>query len=146
MTLLVYHPGKSGYQKLITQAFSDGLVSNGWRVEVTTASKEAPTNLSTYDLLVLSAPTYDWEPAKTIQRYLERLGDLEGQSTVVIVSAAGKSTRSLPFMEDLVREANGNLVASYTLWTLVPNRVAHGIDNAEVIMRQGAMKIPVPKQ
>jgi hypothetical protein len=52
-TLLVYHPGKSGYQEMLIEAFSEGLVSNGWRVEVTTASKEAPTDLSGYDLLVL---------------------------------------------------------------------------------------------
>ena len=64
---------------MITRAFSEGLVSNGWRVDVTTASKEAPTDLTGYDLLVLSAPTYDWVPAKPIQRYLERLGDLGGQ-------------------------------------------------------------------
>jgi hypothetical protein len=95
--------------------------------------------------LVLSAPTYDWVPAKTIQRYLARLGDLEGQPTAVIISAAGKSTHSLPIMEDLVRKANGDLIASYALWTLVPNRVAHGIDDAEVIMRQEAMTIPALK-
>jgi len=142
--LLVYHPGKSGYQEMITQAFSEGLVSNGWRVEVTTASKEAPTDLSGYDLLVLGAPTYDWVPAKPIQRYLERLGDLGGQPTVVIISAAGTTTLSLPMMEDLVREANGDLVASYALWTMVPNRMVYGIDDSEEIMRQEAKAIPVP--
>jgi len=142
--LLVYHPGKSGYQEMITQAFSEGLVSNGWRVEVTTASKEAPTDLSGYDLLVLGAPTYDWVPAKPIQRYLERLGDLGGQPTVVIISAAGTTTLSLPMMEDLVREANGDLVASYALWTMVPNRMVYGIDDPKEIMRREAKAIPVP--
>jgi hypothetical protein len=143
-TLLVYHPGRSGFQEMITQGFSEGLASNGWRVEVTTASKEAPTDLSGYDLLVLSAPTYDWVPAKPIQRYLEQLGDLGGQPTVVIISAAGTTSVSLPMMEDLVREANGDLVASYALWTLVPNRTAYGIDDPEEIMRREAKAIPVP--
>ena len=143
-TLLVYHPGKSGYQEMLIEAFSEGLVSNGWRVEVTTASKEAPTDLSGYDLLVLGAPTYDWVPAKRIQRYLEQLGDLGGQPTVVIISAAGTTSVSLPMMEDLVREANGDLVASYALWTLVPNRMAYGIDDPEEIMRREAKAIPVP--
>ena len=143
-TLLVYHPGRSGYQKMLIGAFSEGLVSNGCRVEVTTASKEAPTDLSGYDLLVLSAPTYDWVPARPIQRYLERLGDLEGQATAVIISAAGTTTLSLPKMEELVREANGDLVASYALWTMVPNRMAYGIDDPEEIMRREARAIPVP--
>jgi hypothetical protein len=142
--LLVYHPGRSGYQEMLTQAFSEGLISNGWRVEVTTASQKAPTDLSGYDLLVLSAPTYDWAPAKPIQRYLERLGDLTDQPTVAIVSAAGTTTLSLPKMEELVREANGDLVASYALKTLVPNRVEYGIDDAEEIMRRAARAIPSP--
>ncbi len=143
-TLLVYHPGKSGYQEMLIEAFSEGLVSNGWRVEVTTASKEAPTDLSGYDLLVLSAPTYDWVPAKRIQRYLEQLGDLAGQPTVVIISAAGTTSLSLPMMEDLVREANGDLIASYALWTLVPNEMVYGIGDPEEIMRREAKAIPVP--
>ncbi len=143
-TLLVYHPGRSGYQELLVEAFSEGLVSNGWRVEITTASKEAPTDLSSYDLLVLSAPTYDWVPAKRIQRYLEQIGDLGGQPTAVIISAAGTTSLSLPMMEDLVREANGDLVASYALWTMVPNRMTYGIDDPEEIMRREAKAIPLP--
>jgi hypothetical protein len=131
---------------MLTQAFSEGLISSGWRVEVTTASDKAPTDLAGYDLLVLSAPTYDWVPAKPIQRYLQRLGDLADQPTVVIISAAGTTTLSLPKMEDLVREANGDLVASYALWTLVPNRVAYGIDDAEEIMRRKARAIPSPTE
>jgi hypothetical protein len=142
--LVAYHPGRSGYQEMLAWSFSKGLVSNGWRVEITTASKEAPTDLSGYDLLVLGAPTYDWVPAKRIQRYLEQLGDLGGQPTVVIISAAGKTTVSLPRMEELVREANGDLVASYALWTMVPNRLAYGIGDPEEIMRREANAIPVP--
>ena len=142
--LVVYHPGRSGYQEMVNRAFSEGLVSSGWRVEITTASKKAPTDLSDYDLLVLSAPTYDWVPAKPIQRYLARLGDLGGQPTVVIISAAGTTSLSLPMMEDLVREANGDLVASYTLWTLIPNRLRYGINDPEEIMRREAKAIPVP--
>jgi flavorubredoxin len=142
--LVVYHPGRSGFQEMFIHAFSEGLVSNGWRVEISTVSKETPTDLSGYDLLVLSAPTYDWVPAKPIPRYLERLGDLEGQPTAVILSAAGTTTLSVPTMEEMVREANGDLVASYTLWTLIPNRLRYGIDDAEEIMHQAAQAIPVP--
>jgi hypothetical protein len=142
--LVTYHPGKSGFQEMLMDGFSEGLVSNGWRVDVATASKAAPTDLSGYDLLVLSAPTYDWLPARPIQRYLRRLGDLEGQPTVVIISAAGIAELSLPTMEDLVREANGDLVASYALLTLVPNRMEYGIDDPAEIMRREAKAIPLP--
>ena len=142
--LLTYHPGRSGYQELLVGGFAEGLESDGWRVDVATASQEAPTDLSGYDLLVLSAPTYDWVPAKPIQRYLRRLGDLEGQPTVVIISAAGIVDLSLPMMEDLIKQANGNLVASYALLTMVPNRLEYGIDDPAEIMRREAKAIPLP--
>ena len=68
--LLVYHPGKSDFQEKVTYAFAEGLVSNGWRVELTTASAQAPTDLSSYDLLALGGPTYWFAPARPVRRYL----------------------------------------------------------------------------
>jgi hypothetical protein len=141
---VTYHPGKSSFQEMIVDGFSEGMESNGWQVDVATASKEAPIDLSGYDLLVLSAPTYNWMPAKPIRRYVRRLGDLDGQPTVVIISAAGIAELSLPVMEDLVREANGDLVASYTLLTMVPNQMEYGIDDPAEIMRREAKAIPLP--
>jgi hypothetical protein len=142
--LVTYHPGRSSFQEMLVDGFAEGLESNGWHVDIATASKEAPTDLSGYDLLVLSAPTYDWAPAKPIQRYLQRLGDLGGQPTVVIISAAGIADLSLPMMEDLVREAKGDLVASHTLLTIVPNRLEYGIDDPAEIMRREATAILLP--
>ena len=54
--LLVYHTGRRGFLHSVIQAFAGGLVSAGWRVEITTASQQAPTDLSGYDLLVLGGP------------------------------------------------------------------------------------------
>ena len=55
---VVYHAGKSNFQQTVISAFVEGLVSNGWRVELTTASDQTPTDLSACDLLVLGGPTY----------------------------------------------------------------------------------------
>ena len=60
--LVVYHPGRTAFHEKVTSAYADGLVSNGWRVEMTTASSQAPADLSTYDLLVLADPGYPWTP------------------------------------------------------------------------------------
>ena len=64
--LVVYHPGKSDFQEKVTYAFAESLVSNGWRVEIATASSQAPTDLSGYDLLVLGGPTYWFTPSRPI--------------------------------------------------------------------------------
>jgi hypothetical protein len=142
--LVVYHPGKSDFQKKASVAFAEGLVSNGWRVEITTASSQAPTDLSGYDLLVLGAPTYDWRPAKRIQQYVKGLGDLAGQRTITIISGLGYTELSGPAMEKLVREANGDLVKSLILWTAAPNEEMYGLSDAVEIMHRAAMEIPLP--
>jgi len=142
--LVVYHPGKSDFQGKVTYAFVEGLVSNGWRVEITTASSQAPTDLAGYDLLVLGGPTYWFTPARPIRRYLSQLGDLGGQPTVTIITAMGAGGRSISIMEKQVREANGDLVKSLILYTFRPNEDLYGINDAVEIATQAAREIPLP--
>lgn len=142
--LLVYHPGRTGLQRRVSMAFAEGLASNGWRVSITTASSHTPTNLSGYDLLVLSTPTYDWLPARRIRTYLQRLGDTSGQPTVVIVTGLGLTGRSLARMERMVQQANGQLIASFVLRTLGSNETMDGQNDPEAIMRRAGQEIPLP--
>lgn len=142
--LVVYHPGKSDFQEKVTYAFAESLVSSGWRVEITTASAQAPTDLSGYDLLVLGGPTYWFTPNRPIRRYLSRLGDLGGQPTVAIITAMGAGGRSISIMEKDVREANGDLVKSLILYTMRPNEDLYGINDAVEIATQAAKEISLP--
>jgi flavorubredoxin len=142
--LVVYHPGKSDFQEKVTYAFAEGLVSNGWRVEITTASSQAPTDLAGYDLLALGGPTYWFTPARPVRRYLSRLGDLGGQPTATIITAMGAGGRSISIMEKDVREANGDLVKSLILYTMRPNEDLYGINDAAEIATQAAKEIPPP--
>jgi hypothetical protein len=113
--LVVYHPGRSDLPERIAAAFAAGLASSGWRVDVTTASRQAPTDLSAYQLLVLGAPTYDWAPAGRLVRYLRRLGDLRGKQTALLVTAMGVTQQSLPALERLGRAAHGEVVKALAL-------------------------------
>lgn len=119
--LVVYHPGRGSFHSRVVSSLADGLISASWRVEVTTASAQAPTDLSSYDLLVLGSPTYWFTPSWTIQRFLRRLGDLGGQPTVTIISGMGAGERSASVMEKLIREANGNLVKGLLFYWMRPN-------------------------
>ncbi len=137
--LMVYHPGRSSFPRIIHHAFAEGLASTGWRVEITTASSQAPTDLSGYNLLILGTPTYNWLPSQPIQQYIHRLGDLRGKPTIAIVSAEGYYGVSLPAMEQLVHRANGNLIRSIALTTGYNN--VDGITNPVEIMHRAAKEI-----
>jgi hypothetical protein len=143
--LVVYHPGKSSFQRDASYAFAEGLASKGWRVDVTTASSHAPSDLSGYDLLVLGAPTYEWLPAKRLQTYLSGLGDLSAKPTVTIISGAGYTELSQPAMGRLVQEAGGETLKSLAVWSMRPNEDLYGISDPLEAMRQAALEIRTPQ-
>ena len=78
-TFVVYSPELSNFQKDVTYAFIDGLESITWSIDVTTASSQTPTELSTYDLLVLGSVTYGNVSHDSMNNYLQCLGDLDGK-------------------------------------------------------------------
>jgi len=87
--IIIYHPGLSSFNEDVTYAFGDGLVDNGWRVEITTASDQATTDLSKYSLLVLGSPVYGGSPSASIERHVDRIGNLGGIESVLIVTSGG---------------------------------------------------------
>ena len=104
--LVVYQPGLSSSPKDNSYAFADGLASSGWRVEITTASSQAPSDLSNYSLLVLAFPIYSGGPGAAAVRYVDRLGNLQGIHTVIIdVGAASEN-----IMKQKVQAKNGIII------------------------------------
>lgn len=108
---VVYRPGLSNFQKDVTYAFIDGLESNNWSIDVTTASSQTPTELSPYDLLVLGSVTYGNESHDSMNNYLQRLGDLEGKKVALIVTS-GQATGGLIMLQNIVDKNNGEVVES----------------------------------
>jgi len=147
--LVVYHPGRRGFFHSVIDAFARGLVSKGWRVEITTASSQTPTDVASYDVLVFGGPTYMWAPARPIKRYVGRLGDLQGKPTVVVITGFGSTDRSSSIMENLVREANGKLVSSLSFFKLRPNDEEDPRPNEEVALemaRRAGQEVPLPQE
>lgn len=85
--------------------FADGLASSGWRVEITTASPEAPSDLLNYSLLVVAFPIYYDAPGAAAIRYVDRLGNLQGIHTVIIDVPASEN-----IMRQKVEAKNGTVI------------------------------------
>ena len=143
--LVVYHPGRFGFGQRVRTAFVEGLVSNGWRVEVTTASAQSPTDLSAYDLLVVSGPTYWFTPSRPMLSYLKRVGDARGKPIVTILTAMGAGERSNAILLNAAEAANGKLVKWLLLYTVRPNEDLYGINDAEEIAAAAAKEIAPPR-
>jgi len=142
--LVAYHPGLTSFQRDVALAFAHGLVSSDWRCDVTTVSREAPTDLSGYDLLVLGTPAYAFKPAGPVMRYLKRLGDLGGLPTMLIVTGAGTTAPAASVLADAVAEANGTTIELLELWKMAPNEEMHGISDAIEIAERAGAAIQLP--
>jgi flavorubredoxin len=119
--LIVYQPGLSSFPRDVSYAFGNGLAASGWRVEITTASSQAPSDLSKYDLLVLGFPCYGANPGTAIIRYVDRLANLQGTNTVIVACAAGSPGGSVDTMKQKVQAAGGTFKESLSLFTMAPN-------------------------
>jgi hypothetical protein len=114
--LVVYQAGLTSFPKDTSYAFANGLAASGWRVEVTTASSQAPSDLSKYSLLVLGFPVYGGSPGKVIIGYVDRVGDLHGLNTVIMALNGNLNVgESVDTMTQHVHAANGTVQQSITL-------------------------------
>jgi hypothetical protein len=130
--LLVYQPGLSSRTEDVTYAFADGLASCGWRVEITTASTETPSDMSNYNLLVIAWPVYFGVAGAATVRYVDRVSNLHGTQTVII-AAGGSLGDGFDTMKQKVQAANGVVIKS-----LAPY---NGNGNATDIARQAGTQI-----
>ncbi|HSV50191.1 MAG TPA: hypothetical protein VLH35_07725 [Candidatus Acidoferrales bacterium] len=113
--LVIYHPGLSDYAKNVTAIYAEALAANGWRVEVATASPQAPTDISKYSLLVLGWAIYDFNPAPTITNQLVRIGNLNGINTTIIILGGGLDPLNVKdAMTKTIQDANGNVIQMLT--------------------------------
>ncbi len=115
--LVIYHPGFSSFTEDVIYALGDGLVENGWRVEITTASDQAPTDLAKYSLLILGSPVYGGSPSASIERHVDRIGNLEGIESVLVVTSGGINAGAEAVMQKIVEDHNGVVKTVLSLQT-----------------------------
>lgn len=138
--LITYYPGRSTFQHDIAQAFAEGLATNGWRVDMTAAGSGAPTNVSDYDLVVLGSPTYLFQPAGRLTKYVKTL-DLAGKDVVVIASGLSSTSNTADALQQAARAAGGNPVKAIEVKT--GGGIA-GMTNPTDVAREAGAAIPLP--
>jgi len=119
--LVIYQPAVTDFPVEVARAFADGLALSDWRVEVTTASSQAPSNISSYGLLAIVFPIYAGSIPAPIARYLDRVGNLQGTDVAIIGCGAGAEAGTITTLSNRVQEANGTIRQTLALYTLAPN-------------------------
>lgn len=119
--LLIYHPGFTSFTTDVSYAFADGLMSNNWRIEITTPSDQAPSDISEYDLFIFCTPVYGFGPTPTINRHINRINDFQGKSVITILTAAGSPGNSAQVLREIIEQKNGIVESEIILFSMAPN-------------------------
>lgn len=119
--LLVYHPGLSTFPKQVTGSFADGLVRAGWRVDMTTASAQAPGDVRDYELIVLGTPVYGDAAARPLSAYVDRVRDFHAKAVVLVFTAAGDANPAMDKAAAQISAFNGRVLGRYGYTSSRPN-------------------------
>ncbi len=141
--LVVGDPGVSDFEPRVAEAVSSGLIDAGWRVDVTTASGQTPTDLSGYSLVVLCCPIYGGMPSKPMQDYLSRLGSLEGVRVATVMTGAGSSDEAKAWMTGRIGGLGGDEVLSLVVTSMAPNEQQYGSTDPVMIAERAMASLPV---
>jgi hypothetical protein len=120
--LLVLHPGLSDFPDRIVAGFADGLLQAGWRVDRTTASRQAPADVKAYDLIVLASPVCASAAATPLRDYIARVGDFQGKPVVLLFTAAGDAAGALDAAAATVASAHGKVTGRFGYTSMRPNK------------------------
>ncbi len=109
---VVFRPGVTSFNQDIVNEFIRGLVDSDWRVEVTTSSPETPTNVSTYDLVVLGSPVNGAKPHQSMLDYLAR-ANFSGKPVVLILTSGGEDGPGMIYFENATMDAQGVVLSEF---------------------------------
>jgi hypothetical protein len=139
--LIVFHPGRSGLQTRLQQALAETMAAEGWRVDLVTAHQSSRTDASSYDLLVLAAPTYNFRPARPLLDHLDRLTSVAGKPVALVLTGGGMTEVAMGFLRQRARQRGARVVCALEIWTKRPNSERHGVDDPLEIVRRTGLEL-----
>jgi len=105
---VVFRPGLTSFNEDIVNEFIRGLIDSDWRVEVTTTSQQTPTNVTTYDLIVLGSTVNGGKPHQSMLDYLSHV-DFEEKRVVLILTSGGIGGPGIDHFKNATIDANGTV-------------------------------------
>ncbi len=117
----------------VSRAFAEGLVEEGWQVELVTTDEAARIDPEGFDLYVYCANTYNWSPDRQVSKAIRSASYLKGKPAAAITLGSGSTARSKRLLEELIRGREALLIRSETYWLMKPNDESRpGVPNTQV--------------
>lgn len=120
--ILVYDPDPFfNLDEQVCKAYAQVLGEKGLFATVASVAAARKLNLSSFDVYVFCANTYNWGPDLAMSNYIEGQESLGNKPVVAITLGAGSTTLSQERFEELITNHGGKIVHSSSVWLLRPN-------------------------
>jgi len=133
--LVLFHSAHRGFQRRLQPILAEALADGGWRVELTTASRQAPSDVAAYDLIVPGAPAFNGGPARPVLDWVSRAEGLAGKAVVLVVSGGGVTGSAMRRLRRAVEAKGGRVREGLEIWTTAPNPPRFGGHTPPEIVR-----------
>ncbi len=126
--LVVAHYDPWNYHTAVLEQYIEGLINEGWHVDIVSAGVNYSWELEGYDVLVLSGPEIFGTACRPLTRYLREVGDLEGMQVVTLTTGFWFTQHVSDMLTHAVVNSNGVLLQELIIFQSQPMNVA--LENA----------------
>ncbi len=114
-TLIIYHPGATGYTEEVAYALGKAFQTKGWEIHLDRANAKTVSDLSDFNLLCVGSPTYAGSPRPPIMNYINRCSGLENKRSLVFATGGVDPEEANKKMQSLLQSKGGKVVGSLAL-------------------------------
>jgi hypothetical protein len=120
--IVIYDPDPFfNLDEQVCRSFGQVMGENGIQGSVLSVSAAREIQLSSFDVYVFCANTYNWGPDLALSNYIKEQKSLNNKPVVAITLGAGSTTLSQERLEELIANQGGKIIDSRSVWLMRPN-------------------------
>ena len=119
---MVYDPDPFfNLDERVCRSFGEALGEKGMEANVLSVAAAREIQLSSYDVYIFCAITYNWGPDLAVTNYIKEQKTLDNKPVIAIILGAGSTSLSGERLEQLIVDHHGRIIDSRAVWLVRPN-------------------------
>jgi hypothetical protein len=120
--IVVYDPDPFfNLDERVCRSFGQTLGEQGMQASVVSVAVAREIQLSSYDVYVFCANTYNWGPDLAVTNFIKEQKTLDNKPVVAIILGAGATSLSQERLEQIIVDHGGKIIDSRAVWLMRPN-------------------------
>lgn len=120
--IIVYDPDPFfNLDEQVCRSFGQAIGEKGMAANVFSVAAAKGVELSSFDVYVFCANTYNWAPDLAVTNFIKEKKTLSNKPVISIILGAGSTSLSQERLERLIVDYGGKIIDSRAVWLMRPN-------------------------